>query len=184
MLLDIEQIFSLLPQAPYDKADDSNNRKYFEVAVEVMNPLLEVFEEIALLADVTTLFGATLDLRAEEYGIKRGTSSDQEIQGLILAKQNSTVDGNTKESVINFFAQFVPIGDIIIIERFAESLGGIFDGFGVLDGTGFFSGRGFRRQAAFDVQTGAISPELENALRESLQILRAAGVEATVNLLA
>lgn len=183
-MLDVNEFIKLLPDAPYDVSPTSNNFKLIQVLVEELNQLSGVFDDIAQLTDLDNMFGATLDLFAADYRLTRDERTDEELRVIIRAKQQNTVDGNTVSNVIAYFALFIsPVTNIILTELFNPALGFFLDGLVPLDGNRLLAGAGNRRNRAFDVQTGAVTPELENALTEALPILKSAGVQATVNLL-
>lgn len=183
-MLDFQKYIDLLPDAPFDVSPGSNNYKVIELLVEELNQLAGVYEDISGLTDLQNVFGATLDLYAKDYGVTRDGRTDEELRSFIVAKQLNIIDGNTISNVINYFSLFItPDTNIILTELFESFLGTVLDGLRPLDGTQPLEGAGFRRPGAFDVQTGAITPQLENILTSALPILKSAGIQATVNLL-
>ncbi len=183
MILDIDKFLGLMPDNPYDVSVGSNNFKMIELLVEEFNTLAVVAQQIADLVDIDNVFGASLDLLATEYGLSRNGQTDEELRTFILAKEQNTVDGNTIENVINYFSLFIsPITNIVLTELFNSNLGSVLDGLSPLDGTQLLEGGGAKRPGAFNVDTGAITPALENTLTNALPILKSGGIEATVNL--
>lgn len=180
MAIEFQETLDLLPDI-YDKSIDSNIFKIIQVFTEELSQLCDVFNDIAGLEDISNVFGATLDLLGKDFNLVRGGKSDEDFRALIFAKQSNFLDGNTINAVINYFSFFTDINDIVLVERFIESLGTKLDATYLLDASKLLSGIGVRRSRSFDVETGVISPSLEIALTEALQILKAGGVEATVN---
>jgi hypothetical protein len=186
-MLDLNKYINLLPDAPFDNSVGSNNYKIIELLVEELNDLVEVFEEIAGLTDLDNMYGETLTMYADgDYGIDRDGRTDEQLRVLVRAKQISTIDGNTISKAINYFDLFIdPATDIVLTELFISSLGFYLDGLSFLDGTRLLSGAGLRRSAAFDVNVkppSSIPPTLENDLTSALQILKGAGIQATLGL--
>lgn len=180
MAIEFQETLDLLPDI-YDKSIDSNIFKIIQVFVEELSQLCDVFEDIAGLENINNVFGATLDLLGADFNLIRSGRSDEDFRALIFAKQSNFIDGNTINAVINYLSFFVPLEDITLIERYVEDLGTKLDATYLLDGSKLLRGIGVRRSRSFDVDVGAISASLENALTEALQILKSGGVEATVN---
>ncbi len=182
--IDIDEFIKLLPDAPYDIRPTSNNYKIVQVLIEELNQLFDLFEEIGLLTDLENMFGATLDLFADDFGLTRDERTDEELRVIIRAKQQNQIDGNTISNAIRYFDLFItPTTNIILTELFNPALGFFLDGLLFLDGNRLLSGANNFRVGAFDVQTGVITPELENSLTDALPILKSSGIQATVNLL-
>lgn len=180
MTLDFQETLNLLPDI-YDKSVNSNIFKIMQVIVEELNQLFDVFNDIAGLEDINNVFGVTLDLLGADFNLVRGGKTDEDFRALIFAKESNFIDGNTINSVINYFSFFVPLENITLIERFIEDLGTKLDATYLLDGSKLLSGIGVRRSRSFDVDIGTVSPALKNSLTDALQILRSGGIEGTVN---
>ena len=203
-MLDLQKYIDLYPGI-FEAARTPTSNLYLltEVIVNQLEISRALFDQVEDLKDLNNLAGINLDRKAADYGISRDSRTDEDLLIFLLAKINSTVDGNQIDSIINFLNFILVPGTYELVELFTSAVGNtldasflldgntlldtsvlILDGSFLLDGTQALDGTVFLESAAFSIQTdGPLTPTEESQLQMALDSIKAGGVKAYINLL-
>lgn len=170
MTNDIETYIDLLPDV-YDKATApvaSNNRKIFQSLGDIFDEVIVDIEDVRQVKDLQNAVGDQLDRIGDSYRLPRYGKTDDAYRAFILAKIFAQISGNGYDKILNYFRFFIPEpAPLRIMDLWSDEAAAIFNG--------------NRVPRAISVEVGVVAPSLEAILYSGLQILKAAGIYANVN---